>query len=276
MLLGRPVTSAKTTFSASSERKIVTARGGPGAAASAASRRLAAAVAGGLDARPGRRLLAAPAGRALGRRTLGRRRAVGASGSLGVARASSGAGAGRRSSQRREVLEEARVGDRRRLHAVDLDALARARPATAPSIARRWSPRESIVPPAQAAGAAHDEAVVGRLDVAAERRSGRRRPRDAVGLLEAQLPRAADDVSPSAKQPSSATSGSSSIASGTSSASTIVPDERAAGRTSMSLIGSLAGIPSSGRRSRSPTTIAAHPLEDLQEAGAGPVDAAAA
>ena len=72
---------------------------------------------------------------------------------------------------------------------------------------------------AQAAGAADHEAVLGRLDVGAEAAQAVDDGGDAVGLLDPQLVRAPrTTVSPSAKQPSSATSGSSSIASGTSSA----------------------------------------------------------
>ena len=90
-----------------------------------------------------------------------------------------------------------------------------ARPATAPSIARRWSPWEAIVPAAQAAGARDDEAVVGGLD---GRRRGRAGPSTTVAIRSDSLSRSSaaprTTVSPSAKQPSSATSGSSSIASG--------------------------------------------------------------
>ena len=57
----------------------------------------------------------------------------------------------------------------------------------------RWSPRECDRAAAQAAGAAHDEAVVGRLGVAAERVQRLDDAGDAVGLLHAQLLRAGDD-----------------------------------------------------------------------------------
>ena len=79
-------------------------------------------------------------------------------------------------------------------------------------------------PAAQAAGAAHGEAVVGRLDVGAEAAQPVDDRRDPVGLLDAQLAaRRARPSRPRRSSPSSATSGSSSIASGTSSASTVVP-----------------------------------------------------
>ena len=58
----------------------------------------------------------------------------------------------------------------------------------------RWSPRASIVPPAQRrAVAAHDEAVGGRLDVGAEAAQALDHARDPVRLLEPQLLGAAHD-----------------------------------------------------------------------------------
>ena len=58
-----------------------------------------------------------------------------------------------------------------------------ARPATAPSIARRWSPCGVDPAAAQAAGAAHGEAVGGRLDVGAEPAQAVDDGGDPVGLL---------------------------------------------------------------------------------------------
>ncbi len=51
----------------------------------------------------------------------------------------------------------------------------------------RWSPPESIVAAAQPAGAPHDEAVGGRLGVAAQRVERAHHRGDPVGLLDAQL-----------------------------------------------------------------------------------------
>ena len=67
-----------------------------------------------------------------------------------------------------------------------------ARPATAPSIASRWSPWESSVPPRRPPVPLDDEAVVGRLDLAAERRERVDHRRDPVGLLVPQLRGVAD------------------------------------------------------------------------------------
>ena len=66
-----------------------------------------------------------------------------------------------------------------------------ARPATAPSIARRWSPWAAIVPPRRPPVPLDDEAVVGGLDVGAEAAQAVDDGRDPVGLLDAQLLRAA-------------------------------------------------------------------------------------
>ena len=130
---------------------------------------------------------------------------------------------GRAAEQALEVGGEAGVGDRGRLHPDDLDALARREPGDR---------------------AEHRQPVVA-VGVASRRRAGRRcrarRSRPAVASMSAPRPRRPSTtvamrsvslsrsspaprtiVSPSAKQPSSATSGSSSIASGTSSASTTV------------------------------------------------------
>ena len=125
-------------------------------------------------------------------------------------------------SSEREVGLEAGVADRRRVHAVDLDALAEASPATAPSIAIRWSPWESIVPPRRPPVPVDHEAVLGRLDLAAERVQGGGHGRDPVGLLAAQLRGVADRRRPLGEAGGRATSGSSSIASGTSAPPTSV------------------------------------------------------
>ena len=96
-----------------------------------------------------------------------------------------------------------------------------------------------------------DEAVVGRLDVGAEAAQAvddRRRSGRSPSAAARRAPRTT--VSPSAKQPSSATSGSSSIASGTSSASTTVPTSGPYA-TSSSVTGSLGGIaPAAAPRGR--------------------------
>ena len=67
-----------------------------------------------------------------------------------------------------------------------------ARPATAPSIAIRWSPWESIAPPRRPPAPSIDHPVLGRLDPAAERVQGVGHRRDPVGLLAAQLGGVAD------------------------------------------------------------------------------------
>jgi len=65
-------------------------------------------------------------------------------------------------------------------------------PAIAPSMARRWSPAESIVPPRGRAGDASDaEAVVARLDPDADVSERRRHGFDAIRLLDPELARAA-------------------------------------------------------------------------------------
>ena len=57
----------------------------------------------------------------------------------------------------------------------------------------RWSPRASIVPPRRPPVPRHREAVLGRLDVGAEAAQPLDDAGDAVGLLQAQLLRAAHD-----------------------------------------------------------------------------------
>ena len=82
--------------------------------------------------------------------------------------------------------------------------------------------RARRAPAAQRARAADDESVGVRLDVGAQPAQSVDDGGDPVGFLDPQLAAPRTTVSPSAKQPSSATSGSSSMASGTSSASTVV------------------------------------------------------
>ena len=123
----------------------------------------------------------------------------------------------------REVVGEPRIGDVGGLHAHDLHALAGG------EAGDRAQQREAVIavglhpPAAQPARAAHHEAVV-KASMSAPRP---RRPSTTVAMRSDSLTRSSPaprtTVSPSAKQPSRATSGSSSIASGTSSASTVVP-----------------------------------------------------
>ena len=63
----------------------------------------------------------------------------------------------------------------------------------APSIARRWSPRESIAPPRRPPVPRTTKPSSRRLEVAAEAAQPVDDRRDPVGLLEPQLLRAADD-----------------------------------------------------------------------------------
>ena len=105
-----------------------------------------------------------------------------------------------------------------------------ASPATAPSIASRWSPWASIVPPRSppVPRTAKPSAV------ASMSAPSPRRPSTTVAIRSDSFSRSScapsTTVSPSAKQPSSATSGSSSIASGTSSAVTRVRGRAGRGR----------------------------------------------
>ena len=62
-----------------------------------------------------------------------------------------------------------------------------ARPATAPSIASRWSPAASSAPPSEPARALHHEAVGRRLDPRPEAAQPLDDRRDPVGLLATQL-----------------------------------------------------------------------------------------
>ena len=137
--------------------------------------------------------------------------------------------AGRRSRppsrrQRREVRGEPRVGDLRGLHPHDLDALAGRQPGD------RAEQRQPVVAVGVAAGRRAARRCRARRTRRARPRSRAPRPRSpstTVAIRSDSLTRSSPaprtTVSPSAKQPSSATSGSSSIASGTSSASTVVP-----------------------------------------------------
>src|ERR671933_395768 len=97
------------------------------------------------------------------------------------------------SDQRAEIGLEAGVAHGGRLHAVDLDAVARCQ------ARHRAEHREPVVAvggdraAAQAARAVDLEPVLGRLDPAPERAQAVDDGRDAVGLLDAQLLRAAHD-----------------------------------------------------------------------------------
>ena len=83
--------------------------------------------------------------------------------------------------ERREVALEAGVADRRRRRSRATSTPSReASPATAPSIARRWSPAASSAPPRSPPVPVDREAVVGRLDLGAERARARR-PRSRSG-----------------------------------------------------------------------------------------------
>ena len=91
-------------------------------------------------------------------------------------------------SERPEVLLEARIGDRGGLHADHLHAFVEASPATAPSIAMRWSPCASIVPPRSGEPSPRTtKPSGGRLDVRAEAAQPLHHGRDTVGFLEAEL-----------------------------------------------------------------------------------------
>ena len=121
------------------------------------------------------------------------------------------------SSSDAQVALEARVADRGRLEAAHLDPLARGEPGD------RAQHRQAVIAggveraAAQAAAAADDEAV--RRSPRSRRRAPRS-PSTTVAIRSDSLWRSSSapetTVSPSAKQPASATSGSSSIASGTS------------------------------------------------------------
>src|SRR5215207_5969149 len=123
-----------------------------------------------------------------------------------------------------------------------------ASPAMAPSMASRWSPCESIVPP-RSPPVPRTAKPSSLASMSAPRP---RRPSTTVAIRSDSLTRSSPaprtTVSPSAKQPSSATSGSSSIASGTSSASTVVPRSGPCA-TSRSLTGSPGEKPPSGSSS---------------------------
>ena len=120
--------------------------------------------------------------------------------------------------------------------------------------------------------ALHDEAVVGRLDVGAQPRAGRRpRPRSGRTPSRAAPRRRARSSRPRRSTPSSATSGSSSIASGTSSASTTVPSSGACGDVDLAdrLLG---GAPLARAGSRSPSTTAPMRCGDPEERRPRPVE----
>ena len=102
-----------------------------------------------------------------------------------------------------------------------------ARPAIAPSIAIRWSPRESSSPPSSPPPprTANPSGVASMSAPSARSPSTTPAIRSDSFTRSSSAPRTT--VSPSAKQPRRATSGSSSIASGTSAGSTVVPSSGA-------------------------------------------------
>ena len=123
-----------------------------------------------------------------------------------------------------QIGGEARVGDRRGLHPDDLDALARWR-GRRPRRASRAGGRRGRAACRRAGRRCR--ARRSRPPSPRGRRRARASPSTTVAIRSDSLTRSSaapsTTVSPSAKQPSSATSGSSSIASGTSSAVTRVP-----------------------------------------------------
>ena len=145
-------------------------------------------------------------------------------------------------------------------------------PATAPSIARRWSPWAGIVPPRRPPVPRTTKPS----SVASMSAPRPRRPSTTVAIRSDSLRRSScapvTTVSPSAKQPSRATSGSSSIASGTSCGSTVVPTSGPEA-TSSSQTGSSSGISPGRGGSRSPTTTAPIRSAIRTKPGAGPVRA---
>ncbi len=152
-----------------------------------------------------------------------------------------------------EILHEPRVGDRGDLHPAHLHPLARG------EAGDRAEHRQAVV----AVGVEHASAqgpapVTAKPSSVASISAPRpRRPSTTVAIRSDSFRRSScaprTTVSPSAKHPSSATSGSSSIASGTSSGLTKVPSSPPAA-TSRSLTGSCA-ISSPVSSSRSPSTI---------------------
>src|SRR5947209_7882753 len=128
-----------------------------------------------------------------------------------------------------------------------------ASPATAPSMARRWSPAQSRSPPRSPPVPETTKPS----SCASIRAPSPRRPSTTPAMRSDSLTRSSPaprtTVSPSAKQPSSATSGSSSISNGTSSGPTSVATNGAAA-TSRSLSGSRSGAACSGD-STSPSTM---------------------
>ena len=128
-----------------------------------------------------------------------------------------------------------------------------ATPATAPSIASRWSPCASSTPPRSPPV----PSTAKPSSVASIRAPSPPRPSTTAAIRSVSFSRSScaprTTVCPSAKQPSSATRGSSSIASGTSSGSTTVPSS-GPWATSSSHTGSSAGTPSTTGSSSGPTT----------------------
>ena len=176
------------------------------------------------------------------------------------------------------VVHEARVGHVGGLHAVDLDALARGqarrRRRASPGGGRRG--RRCARRAGRRCRSTAKPSSVASM-VGARARAARRR-RSAIRSVSFSRSSCAPrtTVSPSAKQPSRATSGSSSMASGTSSALDHRADERARGRRRGREIGSAAATSSPGSSSRSPMTIAPMRCAMRTKPRARPVDADAA
>src|ERR687896_293203 len=126
-----------------------------------------------------------------------------------------------------------------------------ASPATAPSIAIRWSPRESIVPPGSGVPSPRTANPSAVSSMSAPRP---RRPSTTAAIrfdsLKRSSPAPRTTVSPSANAPSSATRVSSSIASGTSSGPTAVPSSGADATSSSPTGSSSASVPGSSRSPR--------------------------
>ena len=181
--------------------------------------------------------------------------------------------------QATQIVGERRVGDRRGLEALAPRRPSReAMPATAPSIAMRWSPARVD---ACRRAALRRLRPRNRPGAASIRAPSPRRPSTTVVTRSDSLRRSSSAprtiVVPSAKAPSSATSGSSSIASGTSSGSTSVPRSRAE-RTTRSATGSPPAsrarststsppIRSSTRRKPGPGRVHAHSAQPHLRAG---------
>lgn len=97
------------------------------------------------------------------------------------------------SPQRRKVLEKARIGDIRSLHAVHFDPIAGGEAGNGAEHRDAVIAPGGDLPPDQATGAVHDEAVGCRLDVGAQAAQPADDGIDAIGFLQPQFPGAADD-----------------------------------------------------------------------------------